>query len=360
MSGETSIYIHIPFCSHKCPYCHFYVLHDKEILKDLLLEALLLEWSRIVPPKKIASIYFGGGTPALFGAHRLERVLKAMGKQEVEITIEANPENSSEELFKSLLDIGCNRLSLGIQSLDPIELQFLGRKHTPEKALWAVETAYKAGFNNISCDLMYDTPKQTMTSWHHTLEKTASLPITHISLYNLTIESNTPFAQKETQLRLLLPDEVASAQMYTDAQQLLQETGFSQYEVSAFARNDRRSYHNIGYWIGRPFIGLGPSAWSYRNGKRFQNIPNLVRYAQALKEGQSTIEEEDTATTKELLAIHLRLLDGCDRRQFAIDASTQEALDRLEQKGLIVQEGSKIAITSKGILFYDTVAVELI
>ncbi|MBS0655145.1 MAG: radical SAM family heme chaperone HemW, partial [Verrucomicrobia bacterium] len=226
-----SLYIHIPFCSHKCPYCHFYVIPDKPSFKDTLLHGLQREWSSIQPHlegKKLASVYFGGGTPTLFEPQRTSQVLGWIGDQfqsldGVEITIEANPEQITYDQMAALRRIGINRLSVGIQSLHSDELQILDRRHSPARAKESIFCAHEAGFHNISIDLMYELPNQTIEHWHETLRQAATLPITHISLYNLTIEPHTIFDKQQQKLRPLLPDDETSAQMYLDAIQILSE-----------------------------------------------------------------------------------------------------------------------------------------
>ena len=373
MSGNLSLYIHIPFCTYKCPYCHFYVIHDKETLKDSLELALVKElamWESAISGKKLISIYFGGGTPTLFGAERIRRTLDAIQKitpipAECEITVEANPENVTLELMRNLHAAGINRVSIGVQSFQDSELQILGRKHKASLAEQAILTTHEAGFTNISIDLMYETPTQTMSSWEKSLEKIADLPITHLSLYNLTIEPYTPFAKKESELRKLMPDDETGAAMYELAIDELNSLGLKQYEISAFCKDDLYSRHNIGYWIGRPFLGLGPSAFSFYDDKRFRNVANLVRYAKMVEAGDSPIDfTEEISKEKrkrELLALHLRLMKGVDLIQLGtLEAETIATLEKLKEIGLLVQENSTVRLTQKGIFFYDHVASELL
>jgi oxygen-independent coproporphyrinogen III oxidase len=376
-SSDISLYFHIPFCTRKCDYCHFYVLPDKETSKDQLLEGFKLEWERWQPAlkgKRIVTLYFGGGTPFLFGPSRLYSVLEMVRKQacvasDAEITLEANPENVSFSVMKDYQEAGINRVSLGVQTLDQELLQLLGRLHTADKALEAIQTAYKAGLSNISIDLMYDLPKQTLQHWEKTLAAIQDLPISHLSLYNLTIEPHTLFFKRQEILRKHLPDEETSLAMYEKAIEMLEKMELKQYEISAFAKKETFSRHNVGYWTARSFLGFGPSAFSYWEGKRFHNIANQNRYCTALKQGASPIDFEELldpyAHARELLVIQLRLRAGVDLSLFQqahgqLQPETEHVLRSLERDDFIQQSGTHLSLTKKGILFYDTVAAELI
>ncbi len=363
----TSVYIHIPFCRHKCPYCHFYVIGDKESFKEDLLAALKLEFATIRPQiegKKLTSIYFGGGTPTLFGPKRIQEVLSWFSFDNMcEITIETNPEELAD--YKTYRDIGINRISLGVQSLSTAELMVLDRRHKPEQALDAVYAMKKAGLDNITIDLMYDLPGQTLASWENTLNIACTLPITHLSLYNLTIEPDACFFRREKEIRKMMPDEDTSTAMYAMAQEKLSKAGFTQYEISAFCKDNLYSRHNIGYWTGRIFYGMGPSAFSFDGKRRYRNVANLARYKKLLEEGASPIDFEEVidenARKRELLTLNLRLLEGIDLTQFApLEKETEESILKLIEQGLLLKNENHLALSPKGILFYDTIASELI
>lgn len=374
---EISLYFHIPFCTRKCDYCHFYVLPDQEDPKEQLAEGFQLEWALLQPylvKKKISTIYFGGGTPSLFGPTRIASLLKLIkGSCEVnplaEVTLEANPENVTLELMQAYAEAGINRVSIGVQTLDPHLLTLLGRLHSPEIALQAVHATYGGGIHNISIDLMYDLPKQTLQHWITTLQLLEPLPIRHLSLYNLTLEPHTIFFKKQTQLRPLLPSEEVSLAMYEMAIEKLESMGLRRYEISAFALPGFESRHNSGYWTGRQFLGLGPSAFSYWDKKRFRNVAHLGRYCKTLKEGQFPRDFEELldpeAQRRELLVIHLRLRDGVNMEEFSdrhgmLDQDTRTTIDRLIEEGYLIWIEGNVQLTHKGILFYDTVASELI
>lgn len=362
-----SLYVHVPFCTKKCPYCHFYVIPNRLQYQELLHEGLKLEWQLQAPlfqDQPITSLYFGGGTPSLFHPDYLQTFIeraKHHFTNDCEITIEANPEESSLEKFSKLRSLGINRLSLGVQSLDDRSLQTLERTHSAQKAKEAIFLAQKAGFSNISIDLMYDLPDQTEESWRYTLDQLADLPVHHLSLYNLTVEPHTVFQKRgvkplagKRSLKLLLM-----------ALEAFEKSGFERYEISAFAKEKKQSRHNVGYWTARPFLGFGPSAFSYWEGKRFRNIASIQRYVKRLREHISPIDFQEKLppeeSLKELLAVRLRLQEGADLTQFSpIPLDTQQAIESLLQQGLLKQKKNQLQLTEQGMLFYDEVASSLI
>lgn len=375
---ESSLYIHLPFCTRKCGYCHFYVLPDKAELKDQLLAGLALEWQLAkeqFEDQKLVSVYFGGGTPALFGPDRIAEVISWIQKSpafcgdEIEITLEANPEEASEGLIAAYAEAGVNRLSIGVQSFDDGLLKQLTRRHSAQKASDTVMAAAKAGIQNISIDLMYEVPGQTMAMWEETLQIATDLPITHLSLYNLTIEPETPFHRRRHALQLIVPPEEVSRAMYERARSRLSDAGLLQYEISAFARDNKRSIHNSGYWLGRPFLGLGPSAFSYWLGSRFRNCAHLNKYCEALNEGQSPVDFHETLSTqasrREHLILQLRLCQGVNlahfQQQFGpLENETLMIIRQLQSQGWLIQSDGRWLLTQEGQLFYDAVASELI
>lgn len=351
-SGEYSLYYHIPFCSKKCDYCHFFVLPDRESDKTLLLEGLRREFQLKNPSGKLVSLYFGGGTPSLFGPERIGEVISWSPACE-EVTLEVNPEGVTRQLIERYKLAGVNRISLGVQSFDDAHLIQLGRTHNSSSAERAVDLIREAGIENLSIDLMYDLPHQELATWHTTLKTAARLPITHLSLYNLTIEPHTVFFKYRETLEKTLPDANVSLMMYQAAQETLESAGLKQYEISAFAKPTFYSRHNTGYWLGRPFLGLGPSAFSYWNHKRFRNVAHLRKYCETLA---PDFEEElsPDARERELFVIQLRLLQGAPLPSF------HHELAPLVSNGLLQIEGNIARLTPRGLLLYDTVAAELI
>lgn len=378
--NEISLYFHIPFCTKKCDYCHFFVLPDKDVYKTQLIEGLHREldlWASHLQNKRLVSIYFGGGTPSLLGASLLAQILSKVGSivpfnpNEIEITLEANPELLTQHLMEEYLQAGVNRVSIGIQSLDDRLLKVLGRLHESTTAIKAVEITSTAGIKNISIDLMYDIPGQTLQSWCHTLQQIKSLPITHLSLYNLTIEPHTVFFKYQEALRKQLPDADSSTAMYRTAIDTLADCSLAQYEISAFAKHDLFSRHNVGYWTARPFLGFGPSAFSYWEGRRFRNIANLNKYLKSLENDKLPVDFTEELTPirrrKELLAIALRLKKGVDLTAFEqnygpLDIDTRITMEQLQRNGWLEKDEDKniIKLSETGMLFYDSVAVEII
>lgn len=342
------------------------------------MEALRLEWELYLPiikGKKLVSVYFGGGTPALIGPEKIKEILNWVQKafphdiQDAEITLEANPENISTSVMREFLHAGITRVSIGVQTLDEPTLYLLGRTHTSTKALDAVYQTHEAGIRNISIDLMYDLPGQTLHQWSNTLEKATKLPITHLSLYNLTIEPHTVFFKYRDSLQKRVPEPEISTQMYEMAIEVLEASGLQQYEISAFARDSLISRHNTGYWLARPFIGFGPSAFSFWEGERFRNVANLNKYHKSLLDNALPIDFRETLppddSLREKFVIQLRLREGIDLKNFSqvpgeLDQETLEKIDDLVKMDWICTENERIMLTKKGLLFYDSVASELI
>ncbi|HLB53002.1 MAG TPA: coproporphyrinogen-III oxidase family protein, partial [Chlamydiales bacterium] len=352
-------------------YCHFYVVKDRLELQELLVESLQMEWEQkrpLLEGKTLISIYFGGGTPSLLPPAAIETLLRMIwtsgfSLDGVEITMEANPEGVDLSYFTEIRSLGVNRLSIGVQSLDDRSLLIIGRGHGTHVAKKAIFTAHQASFENISIDLMYDLPDQSEKSFSYTLDQIPDLPIHHLSLYNLTIEPNTAFYRKKS--ALTLPDSASSLRLLNLALQKLPQCGFTRYEISAFAKDEKKSIHNLGYWTGRPFLGLGPSAFSYWEGARMRNILDLVRYAALLKQGKSPIDFSEKLPSpkdaQELFAVRLRLFDGADLNHYpTLSQETVAVCRKWIHTGHLEQKGTHIRLTPQGTLFYDEIAADLI
>ena len=276
------IYIHVPFCRSKCQYCDFYSLTAKDDkLMDGYLNAVMAhikETGALAPGYKVDTIYFGGGTPSVFGADGLAPLLSAIRRNfdvdnNAEITFEANPDSVSDSLLKRLRAEGFNRVSLGIQCADDEILKKIGRPHNFEQARSAVQRIRKAGFKNLSVDLMYGLPNQTMAGWRNTLESVLNLNPEHISCYGLKVEEGTPLYDYKDFCNL--PSDDDQADMYLAACEMLRSYGFRQYEISNFARKGLYSRHNMKYWTGGEYLGFGPNASSDFAGKRFTIVRDL-------------------------------------------------------------------------------------
>lgn len=270
------LYVHVPFCRSKCQYCDFYSMATKDDkLMDGYLDAVcdhIKEAGELAPGYKVDSVYFGGGTPSFFGADGLAVILTTIRRNfdvvpDAEISVECNPDSVSDRLLHRLYAEGFNRVSLGVQSDDDEILKKLGRPHTYAQAATAYQRIRKAGFRNVSIDLMYGLPGQDLQDWQETLDNVLRLNPEHVSCYALKIEEGTPFYDYKEMLNL--PDDETQADMYLAAVEALRSRGFRQYEISNFARKGLYSRHNMKYWTGGEYLGFGPSASSDFAGKRF-------------------------------------------------------------------------------------------
>ena len=318
MSSPVGLYLHVPFCAGKCPYCAFYSLSPSPGQMDRYqkrMEELLALWGRRLG-RRAATVYFGGGTPSLLGAGRLSRLLEAAGEAfgilpGAEITCEVNPGSVNREFFRDLRAGGFNRISLGMQSALPEELRLLGRKHRVEDVAHAVEYARSAGFQNLSLDLMLALPGSTLQSLERSIAFAAGLEPEHLSAYLLKIEPGTPFARRE----LVLPDEDGQAGQYLFAVEALERLGLCQYEISNFARPGFESRHNLIYWLRGEYFGLGPGAHSFYGGQRFywpRDLEGFLQGGQPLPEGDPISPKE---AMEEYAMLRLRLSRGLDQAE---------------------------------------------
>lgn len=371
----VSLYFHIPFCTRKCPYCHFFVVKDDEKKRIQFLEALKKEWlaKKNLIKEPVISIYFGGGTPSKLSFLEWKEIFSWFSDLQLskncEITVEANPEDLTENYLKDLLSLRINRLSIGVQSLDEELLKSLKRSHDAKKAKEVVNLAYKLGFSNISIDLMYDLPNQTLSSFKNTLDALKDLPVTHLSLYNLIFEKGSLFYRKKKETLPLIPNDLESLAMHELAVLKLEEMGLKQYEISAFAKEEKISIHNTGYWTARPFLGFGPSAFSYWDNARSKNVSNLKKYYSLLEKGLLPQDFKEELSLydrqKELFAVELRLFQGVnllefEKRNEPLGESLQNSLENLIKDGFIEKKNNTFFLSSKGKLFYDTVGERLI
>ncbi|MCH9631433.1 MAG: Heme chaperone HemW [Chlamydiia bacterium] len=368
-----SLYFHIPFCTKKCPYCHFYVTKHTPLLEKLLVEAFIKELSQnsdLLESREIPSIYFGGGTPSKLSISSLKAILDAVYEkcpnvlEGVEITLEANPEDLNLDYLRSLKEIGINRLSIGVQSLDDSSLQTIERLHTAQETIDGIQNAKDSGISNISIDLMYDLPNQTLESFARTLKSVKKLPITHLSLYNLVIEENSAYFRKKEHIEKTMPKDVTSSAMLKMAIEAFEDVGLKRYEISAFAKDGLVSKHNTGYWLGRDFIGIGPSAFSYMNQSRYKNINSLKKYANLVLNGDTAIDFkeklDEKSHAKELFLVELRMLKGVDLKKHNLPESFHKELNKKIEEKLLEKANGTVRLTKRGTLFYDDIASDLI
>ena len=343
------LYIHVPFCVKKCAYCDFYSLAGRLSSLEAYIEAVLKEAGKY-RGMEFQTLYLGGGTPSLLGAVGLNKLMAGLKQifdlsQICEATLEANPESLNPELLKAARSSGINRISIGVQSLSDTELRKVSRVHTAARAVNAVEEAKAAGFNNISADIILGLPGQDWPSLIVTLETLIGLDIQHISLYCLSIEPCTPLA---VNLPVDLPSDDEQAELYADACSLLAQRGFIHYEISNFAVPGYECQHNLIYWRGGEYVGLGPSAASHAKGKRFKNKAELDTYLQNPTAQIDKVEELSPAEkAPEEAILRLRLLcEGIDVNDMAGKYGEENVvglvsrLNRLVKEKLLLRNGA--------------------
>ena len=365
------LYIHIPFCKAKCAYCDFYSLAHSEEKMDAYTAALLRHLEEVAPRAagmQVDTVYFGGGTPSYLGTARLIRILQTVQRRydvtrDAEITLEANPDSAGDwRALRKLRRAGFNRLSLGVQSTDDELLRRIGRVHTYEQVQQAVTAARKAKLTNLSLDLIYGLPGQTMEDWQRTLAGAVALGPEHLSCYGLKLEEGTPLWQQRQ--ALTLPDDDAQADMYLYTVAALSEAGYGQYEISNFARAGRESRHNLKYWRMQEYAGFGPGAHSDFGGVRYGYVRDLDAYIA----GRLVLAEAETDGTLardfEYVMLSLRTAEGIDRRTFENRYRQRfEAMERLfvqyEQAGLAQRTEGGWRLTPRGFLVSNSIIVAL-
>ncbi len=392
---QIGVYVHIPFCVSKCPYCDFNSIAAESIPEKSYTDCLCKEFTRLAAMEEtdgrsheLVSIYLGGGTPSLFSPGSIERVVGEVKKRfspqkDIEVTIEANPARIDVRRLAGFREAGVNRINIGLQALSDTELKTLGRAHDAASCVSSYTAAKEAGFSNIGVDLIFGLPGQGLKAWAETLKKVLALRPEHISLYNLTIEEGTPFYSlykdprpgRRGASRAIVPEEALELEMYTAAIEALNGEGYTHYEISNFALPGRASVHNSGYWLGRDFLGVGAGAHSFLSypgwGRRFWNEPGPAAYMEKVKRDRlavsavETLEEGDAVA--EAVMLGLRMLGGgINARAFRgrFGERSWKALYKksvyLKEKGLIRHSGEDIFLTGKGLFISDEIMVELI
>jgi oxygen-independent coproporphyrinogen III oxidase len=365
------LYVHVPFCRSICRYCNFNRgLFDRE-LKERYVRAVTAEIrsgpGRVGLPAapEADTIYFGGGTPSLLDPEDLGAIVQACAgtfavPADVEVTLEANPETVTAASLESLRDMGVTRLSLGVQSFRDDELRRLGRVHDAARARQAVADARKAGFDNLSLDLMMCLPAQTTHEWMESVRAAVALEPEHLSLYILELYPNAPLHEDMARAGWLQPPDDDAAEMYEAAMASLERHGYRQYEISNVARPGRESRHNLKYWRDGEWLGFGPGAHSTAAGRRWQNLPATAEWASRVEAGEAIDIERRVLTHEErwqeAMITGLRLAEGVDlgafRADYGVDISDRyaEELDRFEEAGAVVREAGRLRLTRRGML----------
>lgn len=413
------LYLHIPFCLSKCPYCGFYSVPKPESV-DAFVQALIEEIRLIsiqataLPPGEsdkvnpnaplpsrerggvslslprpsgerggvrgegnhfstFDTIYFGGGTPSILRVEQVENILNQIHKyfnltDDIEITFESNPGDGELSYFQNLFGLGINRLNLGVQSFNDRVLKFLGRRHTADQARKSIQDARRSGFKNLGLDLIYGIPRQDIDSWLETLATALTYSPEHLSCYELTIEENTPFASEVQATNFALPDEENQREFFIRTSEFLESAGFIHYEVSNFARGEKYlSRHNQKYWDHTPYLGLGPSAHSFNGARRWWNHRSVEKYIASVEKGTLPIEsfEDLTMEQRMLEGIYfgMRTRKGIDlkkfRKEFQVDLEAEKGktLSLLEEERLITVKKGILSPTRAGLAVADRLAL---
>jgi oxygen-independent coproporphyrinogen III oxidase len=374
-----SLYIHIPFCQVKCPYCDFYSVANGEDhisqYGEILQKEIAYFATRVPSPHSVSTIFFGGGTPSYVPATMIEKTLENLRAQfsihkNAEITLEMNPGSCDASKLKDYRTVGINRISLGIQSFHEKELRFLGRVHTNREAHEAIEAVRKADFNNFNMDFIFALPGQTLHQWNETLSQALAYNPPHLSAYNLTYEEGTTlFTQRQAGTIKPLNDNV-ERKMYQRTIQRVTSAGLDHYEISNFAMQGMEAQHNLAYWRGSDYLGLGVGAHSFLNGKRFSKKRSLKHYLRTTSETHVDLEhDEDLGPERrfwEMLAIGLRDLRGVDTQALALrwGIPTEEKLwpkiGPWLREGFLERNGGRLHLAPKGLMMYDHLARNLI
>ncbi|MCX6249180.1 MAG: radical SAM family heme chaperone HemW [Bacteroidetes bacterium] len=371
----AGLYVHIPFCRRKCHYCNFFSVVTtkyRDAFFDSLLEEIFIRKNYLegIP---VRTIYLGGGTPSFVSPAIIDRILSSIRNyyqltSDIEITLEANPDDVTISLMQQYRALGINRLSIGVQSFFDDDLQYLNRLHSAERGYQSIAEAKEAGFENISLDLIYGIPTLTNEKWEQNLEKAFSLGIPHISAYSLTVEPKTALDFLIRKKAIPGPQEEQSIEHFQIMQEKMKMHDFLHYEISNFCLEGFYSKHNSMYWTGEHYLGLGPSAHSYDGVSRQWNVGSLVQYIDQIARNDRFYQREELTTIQkfnEYVMVSLRTIWGCDlekiRREFGVEfsaGSRQSAVPFIES-GDMIEKDDVLYLTDKGKLFADGIAASL-
>jgi oxygen-independent coproporphyrinogen III oxidase len=370
------LYVHIPFCEHKCVYCDFFSVTDRSqtvAFVDACVHEIALRAGNVRTDREFTSIFFGGGTPSILEAAQIGRIVEALHgafkiKAGAECTMETNPGTVDARKLRDFRAAGINRMSIGVQSFFDDDLLLLGRIHSAEEAIRAVADAYDAGFDNMSIDLLFSVPGQTPERWSANLERARSLDVQHLSCYSLTVETATPLYDlvRSGAVRQL-PVE-ADAVLYALTMETLEQFGYEHYEVSNYAKPGHRSLHNLSYWRLEDYLGFGPSAYSTWNDVRWRNASNIAVYTDALGKEKHPVQDTESLTPaqrrEEYIFLSLRC-EGIDedffRSRFNADfaAENRSVITQAMRSGLIEKNGAVFHLTKEGFLLCDELCARL-
>ena len=374
MKNEPAgLYIHIPFCLSKCGYCSFYSIKSINLIHEYI--TALKKESSFYRHKfsSFDTIYIGGGTPSLLTTQQFIKIFTSIYKYfnidlDAEITVEANPGDISLEYLIKLKDIGVNRLNIGVQSFNDKVLKFFGRRHSAKDALASIEAARQAGFNNLGIDLIYGVHGMSCNTWKNTLQFATSFKPEHISCYQLSLGNNTPLYKRYALEKWHLPDENAELKLFLTTAEELEKDGYMHYEVSNFTRNDKfKSRHNQKYWRHVPYLGLGASAHSFLNNKRWWNKAAVKTYLQDIAGGKMPVENSEMLSSEQLqlesLFLGLRTKNGINlesyKMRFGVDLLSvkKTMIEALIKHGLVELSNGFLRPTTRGMAIADSLAL---
>lgn len=356
-------YIHIPFCVKKCNYCAF-TSYNKLQKKSDYIKALLKEIKTNYQGEKLNTLYFGGGTPSLLSIQEIEQIISCFNiDANTEVTFEVNPNKLKLEYLKQLNELGINRLSIGAQTFDPEILKIIGRLHTPEDIINSVKNARIAKFNNISIDLIYGLPSQSISNFENSLKQAIDLNIEHISLYGLKIEENTAFATMDLKD---LPDDDTQADMYLLADKILKKSGFIKYEISNYSKKGFASHHNLNYWDANTYYGFGCGAHGYEKDYRYENQINLEKYIENPLKKEEKYKLTQKEKTEEAIFLGFRKASGVDIQamntiyNYDFETTHKKTLNTFLKSGHIIKTQNGYAFSNKGFLVSNEILCEFL
>ncbi len=368
----AGLYVHIPFCHSECTYCDFYRRSYRSEVAWAFLDALEIELSELPVDFVADTVYVGGGTPSALSAGQLSRLLGLLARfssRAVEYTFEVNPKSATAEKIDALAAAGVQRVSFGAQSFDDRALELMGRRHRARDIPTAFQLI-RERVSNVSFDLIFAHPGQTLSAWKRDLERATTLRPDHLSIYSLIYESGTPLTNAVNTGQLSRIDEEVERTMFLSCVEFLRANDFEQYEVSSFAREGRRSIHNESYWLQKDYIGVGPAACSTYRGRRIRNLPDLAAYIESLRGGSGVPCDEEELTTdklvREMIMLRLRTVNGLSHAEFVgraevdLEAFSGGALQRLVDMGFVTDDGERVRLTMSGMCVADTVIGQLL
>ena len=370
----AGIYVHIPFCKQACHYCNFHFSTSLGLMEPLIA-AILKEielQSNYLQGATVETLYFGGGTPSILSTADIAQLIETIYKvyplaSQLELTLEANPDDLTKDKLKELASIGINRLSIGVQSFHDIDLKWMNRSHNADEAFGCIQDAQSVGITDLSIDLIFGSQTTTMAMWEDNLKKATALELPHLSCYGLTVEEGTALAHYIHTGKMNSLDNNLGAEQFEITQQLLTNNKYEHYEISNYAKDNRYSRHNTNYWRQVPYLGLGPAAHSYDGIDRQWNIANNKKYITALTEGALPYTKEKLSKAdryNEYVMTGLRTMWGCDLSQFDLlfpnwKSKNGVELDRLLAEGHITKKDESIVLSKKGKLIADQIMSQL-